>query len=216
MAAAVPAQEVGAGPERCLILGKDPCVTARRTHRRKRTDEFLENGARRRRPNPGPASERRSRSRTKYAKVPPREFETRALRIHVGRRRGPDDRLVRAIPAQEDSTRRSGVSETVWLRSHGVTCLAEGHPPTIEEGVEPVRGVVRSPASTGVRRQAPEREYRKVLRRHDVVVETRAPKLDKARMLPSDRTGPLDSRMDRQQRGARHGVLQPGPGSSSE
>ena len=94
-----------------------------------------------------------------------------------------------------------------------MTCLAEGHPPTIEEGVEPVRSVVRS---SGVRWQAPERKYGEVLRRHDVIVETWAPQLDKGRMLPSGRTGPLDSCMDRQQRGARHRVLQPGPRGASK
>ncbi|SPE22383.1 hypothetical protein SBA3_10034 [Candidatus Sulfopaludibacter sp. SbA3] len=128
--------------------------------------------------------------------VPAREFETGVLRVHVGRWRGPDDRLVRAVPAQEDSTRGSGVSKTVWLRAHRVACLAERHPPAIEEGVEPVRSVVRPPASTGVRRQASEREYGKVLRGYDVIVETRAPKLDQGRMLPGGRAGPLDSRMD--------------------
>src|SRR5262249_10097322 len=38
----------------------------------------------------------------------------------------------------------------------------------------------------------------------------------KGRMLPTGRTGPLDSRVDRQQCGARRRVLQSGPGGPAE
>ena len=73
--------------ERRFILGNDPCVANQRPHRRKRTGELLEDGARRRRPNPCPAGERHGRSRTQDVEIPAREFDPRVLWIYLGRRR---------------------------------------------------------------------------------------------------------------------------------
>jgi hypothetical protein len=107
----------GLEPERHLVIGEDPGIV----DRRQRTREPLERLARLRSPKPGPASERRRRSRTEDVKVPASEFATRLPRVHVGRRHGPDDRLVRAIPAQEQGARRGRVSEAVWGHAHLMT-----------------------------------------------------------------------------------------------
>jgi hypothetical protein len=82
--------------------------------------------------------------------------------------------------------------------------------------MKPGCGVACPRAAKGVVREPPEREYRVVLRGYDVGAEPRAPELDEGRVLPAGRPRVLDSRMDRQQRGARHGILQTGPRSPAE
>ena len=59
--------------------------------------------------------------------------------------------------------------------------------------------------------QPPEREDREVTGRHDVRVVPRSPELDERWILPRRRLGPLDARMDREERGSGHAVLQAGP-----
>ena len=67
----------------------------------------------------------------------------------------------------------------------------------VKQRVEFGRGVVGPCATPDVLGESPEREYREVFRSHNVVVEPRAPQLDKGRMLPSCRAGTLHSRVDR-------------------
>ena len=148
--------------------------------------------------------------------VPASQFETRLPWVHLGRRHGPDDRLVRAVPAQEDRARRRRVAEAVWLHPHLMTGLAERHASTVQERVEPRGGDLRPCPATGVPRQPPEREHSDVLRSHDVIAEPRAPELDEGRVLPAAPIGTGDARVDRKQRGTRRGVLQAGPRGPAE
>ena len=57
----------------------------------------------------------------------------------------------------------------------------------------------------------PEREQREVALRDDVGVVARPPELRERRVLPRRRLDPVDARVQREQRGPRHAVLQPGP-----
>ena len=69
---------------------------------------------------------------------------------------------------------------------------------------------------TGIVRQPPEREDREIARRDDVRVVTRPPQLDERWVVPRGRLGPLDTRMDREERSSGHAVLQAGPRRTPE
>jgi hypothetical protein len=112
------------------------------------------------------------------------ELDAGVLWVHVRRRRGPDSSLARTVPAQDHRTRLSSIAKAVWLHAHPVPSLAERHPPPVEKGVEPGRGIVRPRTSKGVFRQASEREYGEILRSNHVAAEPRAPELDEGRVLP--------------------------------
>jgi hypothetical protein len=71
------------------------------------------------------------------------------------------------------------------------------------------RGTLLS-AGRGRRPAASPREDRTVACGHDVRAEPWAPELDERRVLPAGRLSPVDTRVDRQQRGSRHAVLEPG------
>ncbi len=58
----------------------------------------------------------------------------------------------------------------------------------------------------------PERERREVDGGDDVHLVPRPPQLDERRVLPARGSGALDPRVDREQRGPRHAVLQARPG----
>ena len=75
--------------------------------------------------------------------------------------------------------------------------LAERHPPAGEKRVQPGCGVSRPCAAPDVFRQPPEREYREVLGRDEVVAEPWAPELDEERVLRDGRGDTEDTRIDR-------------------
>jgi hypothetical protein len=60
---------------------------------------------------------------------------------------GPNKRLLRAVPTDEDSARRSGITQAVWRHTHSVSGLAEWHPPSSEKGVEARSGILRPSAA---------------------------------------------------------------------
>src|SRR5438105_2699578 len=76
--------------------------------------------------------------------------------------------------------------------------------------------VLRDTQGAGFVRQPPERETREVPCRDDVRAVTRPPELDERRVLPGRRLGPLDARMNGEQRSARHAVLQARPRRTPE
>ena len=133
-----------------------------------------------------------------------------------GARHGPDRRLSRAVPADQDRARRRGVAQRFGLHAEPASGLAVAHPPAVEEGVQAGGDVLCALPAAGVVRQPPEREDRAVARRHDVRAEPRPPDLDERRILPGRRLGPLDPRVDREERGARHAVLQARPRRTPE
>ena len=94
--------------------------------------------------------------------------------------------------------------------------LAVGHPRATQEGVQAGGRVLRGPPGAGIVRQPPEREDREVACRDDVRAETRPPELDERWVLPGGRFGPLDARVDREERGSGHAVLQAGPSRTPE
>src|SRR5436309_1659570 len=77
-------------------------------------------------------------------------------------------------------------------------------------------GVLRDAQRATFVRQPPEREDREVPCRDDVRVVTRPPDLDERRVFPGRGLGPLDPRMDREQRSAGHAVLQARPRRTPE
>src|SRR5207237_4672657 len=85
------------------------------------------------------------------------------------------------------------------------------HPPAVEMGVQPLGHALGAKPALGVVRKPPEREQREVALRDDIGVVTRAPKLGERRMLPRGRLDPLYPRVQREQSGSRHAVLQAGP-----
>ncbi len=66
-------------------------------------------------------------------------------------------------------------------------------------------------AALGVVGKPPEREQREVALGDDIGVVARPPELGERRILPRRRLDPVDPRVQRQQRGSRHAVLQAGP-----
>ena len=82
--------------------------------------------------------------------------------------------------------------------------------------MQPGGEVLRHPPGAGSVRQPPEREDREVARRDDVRAVPRPPELDERRVLPGGRLGALDARVDREERGAGHAVLQAGPRRTPE
>ncbi len=193
-----------------------PGVAGGSPHRSKRIGERLECGVGLGAPNPGPALERFGGGRTEDVEVAAREFKTGVARVHGGRRQGPDGRLAGAVPTQQDRASGSGITETVMRHAERLPSLTEGHSPAVDEGAE-TRGCLVCPCQAAcILRQPPEREFREVFRGHYVNAESRAPQLEERRVLPASRAGAFDSRMDRQESGAWHGVLQPGPGRPAE
>lgn len=142
--------------ERGLIRGEYPSIADRCPNRSQRRGERPECGVRLRRPNPGPFSERCSRSWTENVQVSAREFKTCMLWVHIGWRHRPNHGLARSVPMQEDCACGSSISKAVVLHAHREPRLAKGHSLPIESRVEPVRGALCSRPANSVFRQTPE------------------------------------------------------------
>jgi hypothetical protein len=111
----------------------------------------------------------------------------------------------------EDGAGRCGVPEPIGDFAERAARLAVRQPPATEQAVKPSGQVLRDTPSPNLIRESPEREDRDVACRDHVRVMTRPPELDERRVLPGRRLGPLDARMDREERSARHAVLQACP-----
>src|SRR5207244_6380686 len=85
-----------------------------------------------------------------------------------------------------------------------------------ERGAQERCELLRPLPAAGVVRQPREREDRVVACRHDVGAEPRAPNLDERRMLPAGRMSALHPRVDREERGPGHAVLQAGPRGAAQ
>ena len=202
--------------ERRLVAGEDPRVADRRSHRGQRPAERVERLDASPLGDPRPLGERLGRGGTEDVQVPARELEARVARVDLGWRHGPDGRQPRAVPPDQDRAGRCGVPEPVGVYAERAPGLAVGHPP-------PPRCACRRAARSSATRRAPafvrqppEREDREIARRDDVRVVPRSPELDERRILPGGRLGPLDARVDREERGSGHAVLQAGPRRTPE
>ncbi len=102
------------------------------------------------------------------------------------------------------------------MHAHQLSGLAVTHPPAGQGGRELLGGSDGPLAPLGVVRQDAQGKDREVGLGDDEHAVTRTPYLDKRRILPCGGAGALDARMDRQQRGPRHAVLQPRPRGSPQ
>ena len=82
----------------------------------------------------------------------------------------------------------------------------------VELGVQPLGHALGPQPALRVVGKPPEREQREVALRDDVGVVTRAPQLGERRVLPGRRLDSSYPRVQGEQRGSRHAVLQAGPG----
>ena len=205
------------GAERRLVGGQDPAVADRRAHRRERC-QSASNAAR---PSAGAmpahcanaAGRRRARRRARTgarARGGP----------HAGRPRG------RARSRSSAGARRPSGSATVpvgaayrrrlgWSRARRRPRRRSSSGRRGRRARRAARSSARPPAlaPSGSR---PSEKTAQVPRRDDVRAEPRTPELDERGVLPGRRPGALDPRMDRQERGARHAVLQAGPRGAPE
>jgi hypothetical protein len=129
--------------------------------------------------------------------------------VRLGKTRCPP-RLRPSSPDQDRAGRRR-VPQAVGVHIERAPCLPVAHPRAVEEGVQSGGEVLRPPPAFRVVRERPEREDRAVAYGDDEDVEPRPPELDERWVLPRGRFGPLDTCVDRQERGSRHAVLQPCP-----
>ena len=76
------------------------------------------------------------RRRPEEVQVAARKLEAGLARVDLRRRHGPDRRLARAVPADQDPAGRRGVSQPIRVFAEAAAGLAVGHRPAVEEGVQ--------------------------------------------------------------------------------
>src|SRR6266540_3001611 len=180
-----------------LVLGEDPRVAYWRPHRRQRPAERLERRDAVPRADPRPPAEGFGRRWPVDVQVPTRELKAGVARVGLRRRHRPDRRLPRAFPADQDRAGRRRVPETVGVHAQCTPRLSVAHPRAAEERVE-AGGEVFCPLPTlGIVGQRPEREDGQVARGDNEDTEPRSPELDERRILPRERFGPFNARVDR-------------------
>src|SRR6266571_2362604 len=200
------------GAKNRLVARQDPRVADRRSHRGQRTTERVERRDASPRADPRPLTECFGRGRTEDVQISTRELEACVAGVDLRSRDGPDGWLSRTVPPNQDRAGRCGVPEAIGVVfAEGPARLAERHPRAAEEAAHASGEVLRDAQRAAFVRQPPEREDREVPCRHDVRVVTRPPDLDERRVFPGRGLGPLNTRMDREERSARHAVLQARP-----
>jgi hypothetical protein len=103
------------------------------------------------------------------------------------------------------------------VSAEGSSHVATVHPATVEERLQPIGQLVQVTAGRRIVVRKPrDGEHPSVAFGDDVGAETRSPHLHQRWVLPAPGLGPLDPSMDRQERGARHAVLQPDPSRGPE
>ena len=140
----------------------------------------------------------------------PGELPARVGGVDVGFGNRPDRRRPRALPPDRHRAGRRGVPDRV-SDAEGPCGLAVGHARAAEDEAQPLGRVLGARAALCVLGQPPEREQREVAFRDDVCAVAGAPELREGGVLPGRRPHSLDPRVEREQRGPRHAVLQPGP-----
>ena len=139
------------------------------------------------------------------ARAVPRQADAR-------RRRHPDGRLLRAVPPDSHPARQRGVAQPVRRLAERPRRGALRHARVAQQ-----RFASRSASDSATRRVEPdvrqpaEGEERRVPRVDDVGAVAGSPHLHEGRRLPGRRRRALHARVEGQQRGARHAVLQARP-----
>src|SRR5439155_1702629 len=85
--------------------------------------------------------------------------------------------------------------------------LAVGHRAAAQEAVQAGGEVLADAPAVVIVRQPPQREDRQVTRGNDVRAEPWPPELQQRWIFPGGGLGPVDTSVDRQQRGAEHSPL---------
>ena len=146
-----------------------------------------------------------------------RELKACVAGVDLRSRHRPDGWLSRTVPPNQDRAGRRGVPEAIGVVfAEGPARLAERHPRAAEEAAHANGEVLRDAQRAAFVGQPPEREDREVPCRDDVRVVTRPPDLDERRVLPGRGLGPLNTRMDREERSAGHAVLKARPRRTPE
>jgi hypothetical protein len=114
-------------------------------------------------------------------------------------------------PADGDRTAWRGVPERVRIHAECAPDFAVHHAFTVEIEAWPLGHLLRPQATLGVIGPPSQREQREVALGDDIGLIARSPELGERQMLPRRRLDPLDARMQREQRGSRHAVLQTCP-----
>src|SRR5438094_2247473 len=200
------------GAECGLVARQDPRVADRRSNRGQRTTKPVERRDASTRANPRPLSESSGRGRTEDVQRSTRELEACVAGVDLRSRHGPDGWLSRTVPPNQDRAGRRGVPEAIGVVfAEGPARLTERHPRAAEEAAHASGEVLRDAQRAAFVGQPPEREDREVPCRDDVRVVTRPPDLDERRVFPGRGLGPLNTRMDREERSAGHAVLKARP-----
>lgn len=116
-----------------------------------------------------------------------------------------------AVPPHKDCAGWYGAPEPVGVSPGCAPHQTHCHPVPTEGGVQASREDLRFPRGARIVRQPPEREDGDIACRDDVSVVSRTPELDEGRVLPGRRFSPLDTSVNREERGSRHTVLQARP-----
>ena len=202
----------GGGPEGCFVPGQDPPLPGRCRGRGQRIAQGTEGRRPRLAADPRPLAEGLRRGRPVDVQIPAGEFQARGMRISLRRRYGPDHRLARAVPPDPDRAGRGRVPQPVGGHAERAARLPVSHPGAAEHGVQAAGDVLRPVPALRVIGQRPEGEDGHVPGGDHKDAVPRPPQLNQRGVLPGAGIGSRHARMDGQQRGAGHAVLQPGPG----
>ena len=165
---------------------------------------------------PRPLPEGGGRGGAEHVQVPARELEAGVPGIDRRARHRPDRRLSGAVPAHQDPAGRSGIAQRVGRNAERAPRLAVGHPPASQQGLHALGRVLGEPAAFAGVREPAEREHASIPGRDHERAEAGTPQLHEGWILPRRRAGPIDTRMDREQRRPGHAVLEPGPGGAPQ
>ncbi len=215
----VPAREEARGrrrparsPEGRLVTREDPCIPDRCSHCGQRPAERVECLDTSLGGEPRPLGERRGCGGTEDVQVSTRELEASESRFDLRCRHGPDDRLSRTVPTDQDRAGRRGVAEPVGVDAERSSRLAVRHPRR-RRGCARSRAAMssatrRGPASSGSLPSVKTARSRAAT----TYAWCRGPQ-SWISEGSSQVVGPgsLDARMDREEGGARHAVLQARP-----
>ena len=200
-----------AGAHGRLVVGEQPPVAEWRSDREQRSFERSERRSRRAPRDSCPAGEPVGCGGPEDVEVASSELAACVRRIDLGSGDRPDRRCARAVPANRDRAGGRGVSERVRVHSERAPDLTVRHALRPEMEAQPLGHPFGPQAALGALREPAQREQREVALRDDIGLVTRSPELGERGMLPRRRLDPVDPRVQRQQRGPRHAVLQAGP-----
>src|SRR5213076_708011 len=147
------------GAERRLVAREDPRLANRCSCGSERPTEPVERRDALFRTDPRPFGERQGRGGTEDVQVSTRELEASGARVDLGPRHGPNGRLSRPVPPNQDRAGGCAVSEAIGaVFAERSARLAERHPRATEEAMHASGELLRDAQRAGFVRQPPERE----------------------------------------------------------